>query len=147
MKKILFISFLSLASFYTSAAGCTKEQAKEAVEKMCGEVSSKGDASKAEVTKFRFCDTNYVWIQDSDVKMVVHPIKGRLNGKDLKGNKDEKGKFLFVEFDKVAKANKDGGWVDYYWTKPGDEAPTPKISFVKLCAGDKKWIAGAGVWK
>lgn len=46
-----------------------------------------------------------------------------------------------------AKAKAEGGWVDYYWTKPGEEAPTPKVSFVKMCPGDKKWIAGSGVWK
>lgn len=143
--KRLFLGLLVLSSMTSMA--CSKDDAKAAVEKVCGEIEAKGDGAKAMVQEFRFCDNNYVWVQDSDVKMVLHPIKGRLNGTDLKGNKDEKGKFLFVEFDKTAKAEKAGGWVDYYWTKPGDEGPTPKVSFVKLCGGDKKWIAGAGVWK
>ena len=145
MKSTLaLILFLSTTS---SFAACTKDQAKSAVEKVCAIIEKKGDAAKDDVASFRYCDTNYVWIQDSDVKMVVHPIKGRLNGRDLKRNKDKKGKHLFVEFDKKAKAVKAGGWVDYYWTKPGEETPTAKVSFVKMCNGTKKWIAGSGVWK
>ncbi len=146
MKKIsLFITFALLSS--ATFAECSKEQAKASVEKICSIIAAKGDGAKDEIKKFRYCGTNYVWVQDSDVKMVVHPIKGRLNGKDLKRNKDKKGKHLFVEFDKKAKAVKAGGWVEYYWVKPGEEQSTPKVSFVKLCGGDKKWIAGSGVWK
>ena len=145
MKYLMSFALL-LTSVY-SYGKCTKKQAKESVEKMCDVITKKGDGAKAELKKYRYCDTNYVWVQDSDLKMVIHPIKARLNGRSLKKNKDKKGKFLFVEFDKMAKANKDGGWVDYYWTKPGDEKPTPKTSFLKLCAGDKKWIVGSGVWK
>lgn len=147
MNKIFLVSvFLFLGSMQAYAA-CSQDDAKKAVELICKEIEAKGEGAKELIQSHRFCDTNYVWVQDSDVKMVVHPIKGRLNGQSLKENKDEKGKLLFVEFDKSAKANAAGGWVDYMWTKPGDEAPTPKVSFVKLCGGDKKWIAGAGVWK
>ncbi len=70
-----------------------------------------------------------------------------LIGKDLTKHKDEKGIKLFVEFDKSAKKNKDGGWVDYMWAKTGDEKATPKTSFVKLCGSRLPWIAGSGVWK
>ncbi|PIK16599.1 MAG: chemotaxis protein [Halobacteriovorax sp. JY17] len=136
------MSFLSV-----NAADCTKEQAKESVEKMCGLISSKGKGALGEIGKFRFCGSNYVWIQDKDVNMVLHPIKRRLNGKSLKASKDENGKALFVEFDKMAKANAAGGWVDYVWAKPGAEKATPKVSYVKVCGGDLGWIAGAGVWK
>ena len=141
-----FLAVIMLYLTINSYAKCTKEQARASVKKMCAVVAKKGDEAKLELKKYRYCGTNYVWTQSSDLKMVMHPIKGRLNGKSLKKNKDKKGKLLFVEFDKVAKANKDGGWVEYYWTKPGDEAPTPKISFVKMCPGDKKWIVGSGIW-
>ena len=147
MKKLFILGFIALVAAPTSVSSCTKAQAKASVEKICGLIEAKGDGSKPEIKSYRYCDTNYVWVQDSDVKMVLHPIKGRLNGKSLVKNKDKKGKYLFIEFDKVAKATPDGGWVGYYWTKPGAEAPTPKISFVKLCGGGKGWIAGSGVWK
>lgn len=147
MKILPLIALLFSASIFADD-DCKKEEAKKSVEWACEKISSlSADAAKAEIQKYRFCGSNYVWVQDADVKMVLHPIKVRLNGSDLKGNKDEKGKHLFVEFDKTAKANKDGGWVDYYWAKPGAQEATPKVSFVKLCSGDKKWIAGSGVWK
>jgi signal transduction histidine kinase len=148
MKTIsfLFLTFIvSMPSLY--ADECTKEMAKDSVEKICKIIESKGEKAKSEIAKFRYCGTNYVWVQDSQVKMVIHPIKGRLNGQDISTNKDKKGKLLFVEFDKMAKSNKDGGWVEYYWVKPGDESSTPKISFVKMCGGNLNWIAGSGVWK
>ncbi|EQC51332.1 cache domain-containing protein [Bacteriovorax sp. DB6_IX] len=146
MKNLSIVLALTLLTS-SNAFSCSKEEAKASVEKICSLIGAKGDGAKDEIKKFRYCGTNYVWVQDSDVKMVIHPIKGRLNGRDLKKNKDKKGKHLFVEFDKMAKAKAEGGWVDYYWTKPGEEAPTPKVSFVKMCPGDKKWIAGSGVWK
>jgi len=147
VKKMLMASVLGLSFINVSAADCTKEQAKESVEKMCGLIASKGKGALAEIGKYRFCGSNYVWIQDKDVKMVLHPIKRRLNGKSLKANKDENGKALFVEFDKMAKSAAAGGWVDYVWAKPGAEKATPKVSYVKVCGGDLGWIAGAGVWK
>lgn len=147
MKKLLSITCTFLLFSTNASAACSKEQAKEAVEKACSLIEKKGKASLRDIQKLRYCGSNYVWIQDSDVKMVLHPIKRRLNGKSLKANKDEKGKHLFVEFDKVAKSNATGGWVDYVWPKPGDEKATPKVSFVKKCGGSLGWIAGSGVWK
>ncbi len=126
---------------------CTKDKAKEAVLKICGSIEKDGDKALEEVKSYRFCGDNYVWVQDSDLKMVTHPIKPKLNGSSLAENKDDNGTKLFVEFDKKAKAEKDGGWVDYVWPKPNAEKATPKTSFVKMCGGAKKWIAGSGIWK
>lgn len=148
MKILRTAVLLSLFALSAQAdEACTKEQAKEAVEKVCKEIESKGDSALEMIQGFRFCGSNYVWVQDSDLNMVIHPIKPKLNKTSLKENKDENGKALFVEFDKMAKAKKDGGWVDYVWPKPGAEKATDKISFVKKCGGGKNWIAGSGVWK
>lgn len=147
MKRI-FLCVLSFVIFEGHVlAKCTKEQAKKAVEQACALISTKGEKAKADIQTLRFCGDNYVWVQDKDVNMVLHPIKRRLNGKSLKGNKDENGKLLFVEMDKAANANAAGGWVEYVWPKPGAEKATPKISFVKKCEGGLGWVAGAGVWK
>lgn len=149
MKKMSLLAAItfSLFSITTHAGDCKKEQAKESVEKMCELIKSKGKGALPDIGKYRYCGSNYVWIQDSNVKMVLHPIKRRLNGKDLKKNKDKNGKHLFVEFDKMAQANAAGGWVDYFWTKPGAETATAKTSFIKKCEGGLNWIAGSGVWK
>lgn len=147
MKRIIILSIILVLPLGASGQDCTKDQAKDAVEKMCKEVESKGDAALDTIQTFRFCGDNYVWVQDAEVKMVKHPIKPKLNGTSLKENKDENQKALFVEFDKMAKAKKDGGWVDYVWPKPGAEKATDKTSFIKKCGGPKGWIIGSGIWK
>ncbi|QDK38489.1 cache domain-containing protein [Bdellovibrio sp. NC01] len=148
MKRAMLIVASSLLALSARAEeACTKEQAKEAVEKICKDVEADADKALETVQTYRFCGSNYVWVQDANVNMVKHPIKPKLNGTSLKENKDDNGKLLFVEFDKSAKANKDGGWVDYVWPKPGAEKATDKISFVKKCGGPKGWIVGSGVWK
>lgn len=148
MKKIalLAMSVCSLTMTSSFAGDCSKAQAKESVEKMCSLIASKGKGALGDIAKYRYCGSNYVWIQDKDVKMVLHPIKRRLNGKDLTKSKDENGKALFVEFEKTARGTS-GGWVDYVWAKPGAEKATPKVSYVKVCGGNLGWIAGSGIWK
>ncbi|WP_117191306.1 methyl-accepting chemotaxis protein [Rhizobium terrae] len=88
--------------------------------------------------------SGYFWINDMTPRMVMHPIKPELNGKDLSGDKDPNGKFLFVEFVNTVKAG-GKGFVDYYWPKPGAEQPVEKYSHV---AGFSPWgwIVGTGVY-
>lgn len=146
--KLLLASVAVTGSFSQASMACTKEDAKKAVLEACTEIEKDSKEAKDIIRKKRHCGTNYVWLQDSDTKMVLHPIKPRLNGKDLTKNKDEDGKLLFVEFDKMAKGKAEGGWVDYLWAKPGAEKATAKTSFVKLCdPKGVKWIAGSGIWK
>ncbi len=87
---------------------------------------------------------DYFWINDLHPRMVMHPYKPKLNGKDLSGVKDPNGKHLFVEFVKVCR-DKGEGYVDYYWPKYGSDQPQPKLSFVKLFK-QWDWIIGTGVY-
>lgn len=148
MKKLFLTAILSIASVSTAFAEdvCTKDQAKEAVEKVCKEIEAKGDGALEMVQTFRFCGSNYVWVQDSDLKMVIHPIKPKLNGSSLKENKDDNGKLLFVEFDKSAKANKNGGWVDYVWPNQVRKKRQTKFLSLKNAAALKagSLVLGSG---
>ena len=87
---------------------------------------------------------DYFWINDTDAKMVMHPYKPKLNGKDLSDFKDPNGKRLFVEFVKVCKENGEG-FVEYMWPKPGYDKPVSKLSYVKLFK-EWNWIIGTGVY-
>src|ERR1700757_2472833 len=65
-----------------------------------GEVSV-ADAQKqalARLATLRYGNGDYFWVNDMQPKMLMHPIKPELNGKDLSTNKDPNGKLLFVEF-------------------------------------------------
>jgi len=92
----------------------------------------------------RYESDDYFWINDMTPRMIMHPMKPALNGKDLSGIKDPNGKYLFNEF--VAVCKKDGaGFVDYMWPKPGVDAPQPKISYVKLFPR-WNWVIGSGIY-
>lgn len=102
------------------------------------------EAAKSAIKSLRYSGDIYFWINDTEPKMIMHPIKPALDGKNLSGAKDPDGKPLFVEMVKVAKAN-GAGFVDYQWPKPGKEAPQPKTSYVKLHPS-WNWIVGSGVY-
>ncbi len=97
-----------------------------------------------QISKIRVGGGNYFWIHNLEAKMVMHPINPKLDGTDVSGIKDTKGKPLFVEMIDVAK--KDGeGTVHYFWAKPGEDGDFPKLSFVKLFK-PWGWIIGMGVY-
>ncbi len=96
------------------------------------------------VKALRYNGTEYFWINDMQPKMVMHPIKPELDGKDLTDNKDPTGKHLFVDFVNTVKSG-GGGFVPYMWPKPGSANPVPKISYVKGFA-PWGWVVGSGVY-
>ena len=101
-------------------------------------------AAKEIIKAIRFDKSNYIWINDMQPIMVMHPIKSDLDGKDLSTYKDPNGKKLFVEFVKVCARQKEGT-VDYLWPKPGFEKPVPKLSYVKIFE-PWGWVIGTGIY-
>ncbi len=111
-----------------------------------GKLSQADAQAKAgvEIKAIRYDGKEYVWVNDMHPKVVMHPIKPELEGTDVSGLKDPKGKALFVEFVQVVK--KDGaGYVDYLWPRPGSSEPEPKRSYVKGFA-PWGWVMGSGVY-
>lgn len=96
------------------------------------------------IAAIRYDGANYLWINDLGPKMVMHPIKPELNGKDLSENKDPNGKALFVEMAKVCRES-GKGFVDYAWSRPGNTEPVPKISYVELYQ-PWGWVVGTGIY-
>ncbi|KZY30056.1 hypothetical protein A3740_05330 [Oleiphilus sp. HI0068] len=109
-----------------------------------GEAEAKKQAVNA-IRHLRYDNgSGYFWINDYSAKMVMHPIKPALNGKDLSEFTDPKGTQLFSDFVKVVRSS-ESGYVDYYWAKPGKDEPVAKTSYVQ---GFKPWnyIIGSGVY-
>jgi methyl-accepting chemotaxis protein len=92
----------------------------------------------------RYAGNEYFWVNDMHPRMVMHPIKAELEGKDLSGVKDPSGQNLFVTFVNVVKQQGEG-FVAYGWPKPGSEDPVQKVSYVKGFA-PWGWIVGSGVY-
>ena len=88
---------------------------------------------------------DYFWINDMHPRMIMHPYRPDLDGKDLSDYADPKGKHLFLEFVKTVQDN-DAGYVDYMWQwKDDPDHIVPKISYVK---GFEPWgwIIGTGIY-
>ena len=89
------------------------------------------ERAKALVKAMRYNEADYLWINDTAPRMVMHPFKPALDGKALNDFKDPDGKRLFVAMAEVCK-QKGAGTVDYLWPKPGKDKPVAKLSYVKL---------------
>ena len=111
-----------------------------------GEMSLEdAQATAVDVLKsMRYGKNEYLFIQDLDGVMVMHPFASALVGKSQMGTKDAEGKLITVEFLNVAKT--DGqGFVEYSWNKPNSEAPSPKLTYLASVA-PWKWIVCTGVY-
>ncbi|GAB4472975.1 MAG: hypothetical protein OHK0044_16910 [Burkholderiaceae bacterium] len=95
------------------------------------------------IAAMRFGDGDYFWINDMTPRMVMHPVKPELDGKDLSGFKDPTGFALFNAFVDTVRKDK-AGFVSYLWPRPGSDVPVEKISYV---AGFEPWgwIVGTGL--
>ncbi|CCO24926.1 methyl-accepting chemotaxis protein [Maridesulfovibrio hydrothermalis] len=91
--------------------------------------------------RFEKDNSGYFFVYKGTVNMVMPPKKS-LQGKDLGGLKDKNGLLLINELNKVA--NSGGGFVKYYFAKPGSGIQ-PKISYAMLIPGTDMWI-GTGVY-
>ena len=101
-------------------------------------------AALAALKVLRYSGQEYIWVNDMGPRMLMHPVKPELDGKDLSASVDPNGLHLFVAMVDVVK--KDGaGFVAYLWPKPGQEAPVPKISYVKGVPA-WGWVVGSGVY-
>lgn len=95
------------------------------------------------VSPVRYDGGNYLWVQDLDDVMLVHPTAS-LVGKDLSELKDQKGNFMIHAMTQVAQ--KDGaGMSSYWWAKPDETEPKLKISYVRMLP-EAGWIIGTGAW-
>ncbi len=96
------------------------------------------------ISQLRYEKSGYYWITDYDVKMVMHPIKPSLDGKDLSTYKDKKGKTFFLEYTNMVKEK--GEWFErYWWPKPGKEGSYLKLSYLKGFP-QWQWIIGTGFY-
>lgn len=88
---------------------------------------------------------DYFWINDMSPRMIIHPYRTDLNGKDLSDYTDPDGKKVFMEIVKVV-ADQGAGFVQYKWQ--ANDRPSvivPKISYVKGFA-PWGWVIGTGIY-
>jgi methyl-accepting chemotaxis protein len=96
------------------------------------------------IRSMRYQGNEYFAIQDLNAKMIMHPIKPEMDGSDVSGQKDSQGKLFFLEISKMAK-DKGEGFVEYYWPKPNETKPSPKLTYVKLFP-QWGWVLYSGIY-
>ena len=96
------------------------------------------------LSELRYDKSEYFWVNDMQPRVLMHPIKPELNGKDVGDVKDPNGLALFKAF--VIKVRESGkGFVAYQWPKPGSDRPVDKVSYV-IGFEPWGWIVGSGVY-
>lgn len=107
------------------------------------EDQAKNDAEEA-LRDFRYGDDNsgYVWIDDTDYTLVMHPILPDQEGANRKGLKDKNGVMIIQEIMKVAK---DGGYNEFWFTKSDGKTVAPKVAYSKEFE-PWSWVITTGVY-
>jgi len=101
------------------------------------------EEAKKVVKNMRYGQNGYLWINDYNNVMIVHPDP-RLEGKDGSNLQDPNGVYIIRDITKVCR-EKGEGYVKYMWKMPGQETMKPKLSFAKGIPS-RNWIVGTGIY-
>jgi len=86
---------------------------------------------------------DYVWVHDSDMNMLAHPSPD-LRGSNLANLEDVHGKPFFRMLNEEALLTGES-IMPYYWNRPGDDEPVPKLSYVRYNP-EWDWLVATGVY-
>ncbi len=104
------------------------------------------DTAKKIIRSSRYDGKQYFFMTSLDGQAIVHPLIPDLEKQDL-SKTNPKSYERYLNFGKIAQANKDGGVSDYEGSKPGQpkDVMYPKSSYVKLIP-QWGWVIGTGVY-
>jgi len=97
------------------------------------------------IDSVRFYDdkSGYFYVYDYNCTNVAHATQKDLIGQNLYNYQDINGKYVIRELS--AAARQGGGFVEYYWIKPGESGEKLKIGYVEPIPGTVFFI-GTGVY-
>jgi len=134
---------------------CNKETAKTVVHATAsglGEVlkgvkteKQRVDMIRSFIAPIRFYSdkSGYFYVYDFSCLNIAHATQKDLQGKNLYEHKDGKGNYVIRELSATAK--KGGGYVEFYWVKPGSKNEFKKLGYVEPIPGTNYFI-GTGVY-
>lgn len=91
----------------------------------------------------RYQEREYFFIRDLQGTIILYPAKPEREGTSGLNEVDTRGKAYTVEFIELAKRG--GGFVEYYFPRPGESQPVRKISYVHPVEG-WGWVVGTGMY-
>ncbi len=98
----------------------------------------------ARIKSMRYSGNEYFWVNDLNLKMIMHGVNDQLEGMDLKNYKDAQGYAFFEVLVDICK--KEGsGFVNYMWDRNNNGVHIPKVSYGQLFP---KWgyIVASGIY-
>jgi len=87
--------------------------------------------------------SGYLFVYDFNGVNIAHAGQEDLEGQNLWDHQDTRGKYVVREFSATALSG--GGYVEYYWVKPGETGEKQKLGYVEPVPNTDYWI-GAGVY-
>ena len=87
--------------------------------------------------------SGYFYVYDFDCVNIAHATQKDKEGQNLYDYQDTKGKFVVREL--ADAASKGGGYVEFYWQKPGETLQSKKLGYVEPIRGTNYFI-GSGVY-
>lgn len=132
-----------LRSMDQAAAGVAAAYHREEAAGRLSRESAQAMAISA-IRAMRYAGDEYLWINDMTPRMVMHPAKPELDGRELADMADPSGFHLFAAMTALVK-DRGEGTVAYAWPRPGADAPVPKLSYVQGFA-PWGWVIGTGVY-
>jgi len=152
---ILFFCFLSCPLRFLTAYD-DNAQKRDFVQALVDEatelIKTKGEEAlsiiRSKDGKFYTQDT-YVFITSAETGAdIVNPAFEEIEGVPAGDYPDSASdNFLAQQIIVGAVKDKDTAWVEYYWQKPGETAPSKKVSYLrKITVNGKERIIGAGFY-
>ena len=160
LTAVCLVGVIALAAHPVLAAekvgvDCYKEAAQTITHGVAvglGEVlkTVKGEKERIELirafiapVRFYPDQSGYFYVYNFTCVNIAHATQKDLVGKNLYDYKDGKGKYVIRELSAAAK--KGGGFVEYFWVKPGVQGEVRKLGYVEPIPGTNYFI-GTGVY-
>ncbi len=102
-------------------------------------------AIRAGIQSIRFYpdSSGYFYVYDTACINIAHARQPDLPGSNLYDHKDSKGKYVIRELLSAAQAG--GGYVEFFWIKPGGTGEKRKLGYVEMIPNTNYFI-GSGVY-
>lgn len=92
-----------------------------------------------ELKQIRYGKNGYYFAYNTKGMNVAHPLKPKFYGKMRIGTTDKKGNQYIKGLIEKAKAG--GGFVTYWFPKPKETEPSPKLAYATMVPGTDTWIS------
>ncbi|WP_042695438.1 methyl-accepting chemotaxis protein [Azospirillum sp. B506] len=89
------------------------------------------DRFKANLDTMFYNGKDYIFVLNTDYRVVIQPARADSVGKDMSGAKDANGVFFSRELVDSARRGR-GEYVDYMFPKPGSDVPVAKLGYSKM---------------